>query len=54
MPEEDNDGKYLAGWWEAVIVAIQDDSVIVGWRDYADEGLFRRNRQHVTMLPAEA
>jgi hypothetical protein len=51
--EEDRDGKYLAGWWEAVVVAIRDDSVIFGWRDYADEGLYRRDRQHIAMLPLE-
>ena len=54
IAEEDREGKYLGGWWEAVIVAIQDDSVIFGWREYPDEGLYRRNRQQITLLPPEA
>jgi hypothetical protein len=52
--EDDDSGKYLAGWWEAVIVAIDNGSCILGWRDYPDEGLFQRHRQHIAMLPPEA
>lgn len=53
IAEENRDGKYLGGWWEAVIVAIQDDSVIFGWREYPEDGLYRRNRNWVTLLPPQ-
>jgi hypothetical protein len=49
-PELDRDGTYLAGWWEAVIVAMHGGGCILGWRDYPDEGLFRRARHYIAML----
>lgn len=38
---------HIEGWWEAVIVAREDEIVTLTWRDYPEEGQVRR---HITSL----
>jgi hypothetical protein len=44
---EDNAGD---GWWEAVILAVHDDTCTLCWRDYPEHGLFKRKRDQLALL----
>lgn len=39
-----------AGWWEAVIVAIDRDEYTLKWRDYPREPTSKRERKHIALL----
>jgi hypothetical protein len=40
-----------AGWWEAIVVAIENDQLVLRWRDYARTPCVRRGRLDVALLP---
>ncbi len=42
------------GWWEAVVVAIENDQLVLRWRDYARQPCLRRGRFDVALLPPVA
>jgi hypothetical protein len=44
--EEDN----LAGWWEAVIVRIDDGEFLVRWRDEPNEPRASRSQEYIALL----
>ena len=39
------------GWWEAIVVAIEKDQLVLRWRDYARKPCVRRGRLDVALLP---
>jgi hypothetical protein len=39
------------GWWEAIVVAIEKDQLVLRWRDYARMPCVRRGRLDVALLP---
>src|SRR3954454_8904203 len=39
------------GWWEAIVVAIEADQLVLRWRDYARMPCVRRGRLDVALLP---
>jgi hypothetical protein len=39
------------GWWEAIVVAIENDQLVLRWRDYARMPCVRRGRLDVALLP---
>ena len=39
------------GWWEAIVVAIEKDQLVLRWRDYARMPCVRRGRLEVALLP---
>src|SRR3954447_25385612 len=39
------------GWWEAIVVAIVNDQLVLRWRDYARMPCVRRARLEVALLP---
>src|SRR5215207_3076992 len=39
------------GWWEAIVVAIENDQLVLRWRDYARQPCVRRGRLEVALLP---
>src|SRR5215212_3803369 len=46
----DREGESV-GWWEAVVLAPADgDSFTLGWRDYPEQGLVRRQRAELAPL----
>jgi hypothetical protein len=42
------------GWWEAIVVAIENDQLVLRWRDYARQPCVRRGRFDVALLPPVA
>src|SRR3954464_11973856 len=38
------------GWWEAIVVAIENDRLVLRWRDYARQPCVRRGRLDVALL----
>jgi hypothetical protein len=44
--EQDN----LAGWWEAIIVRVDNDKFLVRWRDSPDEPRVSRSPEYVALL----
>jgi len=44
-PEDEADG-----WWEAIILAIHDDTCTLCWRDYPEHGLVRRQREQLAVM----
>jgi hypothetical protein len=44
--EQDN----LAGWWEAVIVRVDDGEFLVRWRDDPNEPRASRSREYIALL----
>ena len=42
------------GWWEAIVVAIEKDQLVLRWRDYARQPCVRRGRLDVALLPPVA
>src|SRR5215211_9456245 len=42
------------GWWEAIGVAIENDQLLLRWRDYPREPCVRRSRLEVSLLPPVA
>ena len=42
------------GWWEAIVVAIEKDQLVLRWRDYARQPCVRRGRFDVALLPPVA
>jgi len=38
------------GWWEAIVVAIENDQLVLRWRDYARTPCVRRGRLDVALL----
>jgi len=42
------------GWWEAIVVAIEKDQLVLRWRDYARMPCVRRGRFEVALLPPVA
>jgi hypothetical protein len=44
--EQDN----LAGWWEAIIVRIDDGEFLVRWRDEPNEPRVSRSREYIALL----
>src|SRR5215207_5689845 len=42
------------GWWEAIVVAIEKDQLVLRWRDYARQPCVRRGRLEVALLPPVA
>jgi hypothetical protein len=47
--EQDN----LAGWWEAIIVRIDDGEFLVRWRDEPNEPRVSRSREYIALLHPE-
>src|SRR5215207_319475 len=39
------------GWWEAVVLAIENDQLLLRWRDYPRQPCVRRGRSEVALLP---
>ena len=39
------------GWWEAIVVAVEKDQLVLRWRDYARMPCVRRGRLDVALLP---
>ena len=39
------------GWWEAIVVAVENDQLVLRWRDYARTPCVRRGRLDVALLP---
>src|SRR5829696_532569 len=39
------------GWWEAVVLAIENDQLLLRWRDYPRQPCVRRGRFEVALLP---
>jgi hypothetical protein len=44
--DEDN----LAGWWEAIIVRMDDGEFLVRWQDEPKEPLANRSREYIALL----
>jgi len=44
--EQDN----LDGWWEAVMVRIDDGEFLVRWRDYPKEPVASRSHEYIALL----
>src|SRR5215207_8075535 len=42
------------GWWEAIVVAIENDQLLLRWRDYPRQPCVRRGRFEVALLPPVA
>ena len=42
------------GWWEAVVVALEGETLVLRWRDYARQPCVRRGRLEVALLPPAA
>jgi hypothetical protein len=42
------------GWWEAVVLAIENDQLLLRWRDYPRQPCVRRGRFEVALLPPVA
>jgi hypothetical protein len=42
------------GWWEAIVVAIEREQLVLRWRDYARMPCVRRGRFEVALLPPVA
>ena len=42
------------GWWEAIVVAVENDQLLLRWRDYARQPCVRRSRFQVALLPPVA
>lgn len=40
----------LAGWWEAIIVRIDNDEFLVRWRDEPNEPRASRSREYIAVL----
>jgi len=38
------------GWWEAIVVAVENDQLVLRWRDYARQPCVRRGRFDVALL----
>ena len=41
-----------ASWWEAIIVAVEDEMVTLKWRDFPKEPPFTRQRYQIAFIPA--
>jgi hypothetical protein len=39
------------GWWEAIVVAVENDQLLLRWRDYPRQPCVRRGRFEVALLP---
>src|SRR5215218_7892174 len=39
------------GWWEAIVMVIEKDQLVLRWRDYARMPCVRRGRLDVALLP---
>ena len=39
-----------AGWWEAIVVAVERDELVVKWRDAPNDPNARRERKHIALL----
>ena len=39
------------GWWEAIVVAVENDQLLLRWRDYPRQPCVRRGRLGVALLP---
>jgi hypothetical protein len=39
------------GWWEAIVVAVENDQLLLCWRDYPRQPCVRRGRFDVALLP---
>jgi hypothetical protein len=44
--EQDN----LAGWWEAIVVRVDDGEFLVRWRDYPKEPRVSRSQEYIALL----
>ena len=42
------------GWWEAIVVAVENDQLLLRWRDYPRQPCVRRGRIDVALLPPVA
>jgi hypothetical protein len=42
------------GWWEAIVVAVENDQLLLRWRDYPRQPCVRRGRFDVALLPPVA
>ena len=42
------------GWWEAIVVALEGEKLVLRWRDYARQPCVRRGRFEVALLPPVA
>jgi hypothetical protein len=42
------------GWWEAIVVAVENDQLLLRWRDYPRQPCVRRGRLDVALLPPVA
>jgi hypothetical protein len=42
------------GWWEAIVVAVENDQLLLRWRDYPRQPCVRRSRFEVALLPPVA
>ncbi len=42
------------GWWEAIVVALEGEKLVLRWRDYARMPCVRRGRLEVALLPPVA
>ena len=42
------------GWWEAIVVAVENDQLLLRWRDYPRQPCVRRSRLEVALLPPVA
>jgi hypothetical protein len=49
LDEQDN----LAGWWEAIIVRIDDGEFLVRWRDEPNEPRVSRTQEYIALLHPE-
>jgi hypothetical protein len=45
MPEDN-----LAGWWEAIIVRVDDGEFLVRWRDEPNEPRASRTQEYIALL----
>jgi hypothetical protein len=43
--------KLFEGWWEAVVIAIEENDLLMRWRDSPHEPTFHRPRTAVGLLP---
>lgn len=42
------------GWWEAIVVAVDGDALILQWRDYPKLPKIKRHRTAVALLKPSA
>jgi hypothetical protein len=42
------------GWWEAIVVAVENEQLLMRWRDYPRLPCVRRGRREVALLLPEA